>query len=112
MGSKMKDRKPLKLSDTIKESIIKMSEGNPGAISVLAQLIPKYPLVFLGLDDMNIRGWQIWVGYKDFCKCDIVCFIQRIKERSEEMIFVINQEAVRSGYDVRAVKGGASNPKT
>ena len=35
----------------------------------------------LSLDDMNMRGSQIWVAYKDHCGQDIEKFIACIKER-------------------------------
>ena len=93
------------------ETFIKMGEGNPGALRVLMELNAKEPLVFLGLDDMNIRGWQVWVGYKDYCKCDLDLFIKKIKERSLEMIDVINKEAMMMKSPLTAVPGGASFPK-
>ena len=104
----MKDRKPIQLTDTMMDTMVKMSEGNPGGLRVLLEVYSKDPLMILGLDDMNIRGWQIWVGYKDFCKCDLDLFIEKIKERSGDMVDIINQEAIRGGYPVRAVTSGAS----
>ena len=107
----MNNREPIKLTDTMMETIIKMAEGNPGALRVLMELYSKNPFSFLGLDDMNIRGWQVWVGYKDYCKCDLDLFIKKIKERSLEMIDVINKEATMMKSPLTAVPGGASFPK-
>ena len=67
-------------------------------------------VLILGLDDMNIRGSQIWIGYKDYCKEDIMKFIQAIKDRDPEMINKINQESLNGNHNDRAVIGGASFP--
>jgi len=107
----MTDREPIKLTDTMKETIIKMCEGNPGGLRVLMEVYSKDPIHILTLDDMNIRGWQIWVGYKDYCNCDLDLFIAKLKERSVDMVNIINQEAIRAKDPVRAVTSGASRPK-
>jgi len=103
-------RKEISLTSNIIDLIFKMSEGNPGAITVLIEILAKKDgiLYILGLDDMNIRGWQIWMGYKDYCKCDIVKFIECIQNREDKMILAINNEAIRMGSPLRAVKMGAS----
>ncbi len=104
------NREPIKLNDNFMNSIIKMSEGNPGGLRVLLDLMNKeLGLIYiLGLDDMNIRGWQIWFGYKDHCNSNIEKFIECIKNRDIEMINIINKEAMRMNIDIRAVIGGAS----
>lgn len=92
----MKTREKISLKDSVQDVIVKMSEGNPGAINVLIQLYdPKDPeTVFemLQLDDMNIRGSQIWVGFKDFAGGDMKKFRAAIRSRDREMLHVINME--------------------
>jgi len=108
----MNYRIPIKLTDTMMETMTKMSEGNPGALRVLMELFTSENwLPILGLDDMNIRGWQVWVGYKDYCKCDLDLFVKKIKERSSEMVDVINDEARRMDSSLLAVTRGASFPE-
>jgi hypothetical protein len=69
-------------TDTIQDIVVKMSEGNPGAISVMVQLIESSPIVdpqalmgglgsLLSLDTLNIYGSRIWMLYKDVCGQDI-----------------------------------------
>ena len=64
-------RTPINLSDSTLDMIVAMSEGNPGALTVLMGMLesdnPAATMMILHLDDMNIRGTQIWVGYKDHC---------------------------------------------
>lgn len=89
-------RKALKLEDTFEQFMMKMSEGNPGALTVLMQIVEKDPnlglLQILNLDDMNVRGTQIWIGYKDHCGENIDLFIEKMKARDADMVATINRE--------------------
>jgi hypothetical protein len=107
-------RKPINLDDKFMDIITKMSEGTPGAIVVLMRIMKGETetygkqdglMALLTLDDMNIRGGQVWLGYKDHCKEDLEVFAQAIKSRDPEMVKTIN--ARTSGEEV-AVTGGAS----
>lgn len=94
----MNKRKKVQLNMTMTDVLIQMSESNPGAISVMVQLLKKDEnnfMFILSLDDMNIRGEQIWVGYKDYCKENIDTFIEAIKTRDKKMVDVINKECKR-----------------
>ena len=107
----MNERKKIDLHTSILDTIVLLSEGNPGAVTVLAQMMKsgnKNFLLLLGLDDMNIRGWQVWVGYKDYCGCDLDKFMECIRNRDSGMIDKINEGAIRCGESVRAITGGAS----
>ena len=57
----------------------------------------------LNLDDMNIRGSQVWLGYKDHCGEDIEKFVQCAKNRDESMV-----EAINANSEEVAVRHGAS----
>lgn len=72
------------LNDDIMSSIIKISDGNPGAISVIMQLVennnridPDDIFSYMGIgfiltfDEYKIYGSDIWVLYKDQCNSDI-----------------------------------------
>ena len=103
-------REKVSLFDNGMDVLIKMSEGNPGGLSILAELSKKERGVniFHGLDDMNIRGWQIWCGYKDYCKSNLDTFIDAIKKRDSDMVDKINEQAIRDQSPERAVTSGAS----
>ena len=71
------------LSLTMIDVIQIMSDGNPGAITVMMELISKTPVIdpdnllggmgnILSLDTYGIYGSDIWVFYKDLCDQDIV----------------------------------------
>ena len=107
-------RKKVRLDTDFKELLILMSEGNSDAMSVIFELTKHHDGIatVLHLDDMNIRGWQIWVGYKDFCGADLLKFKKLAQNRDKEMIKYINDHAEkRKAFGVPyhiAVEGGAS----
>lgn len=68
----------INLKDTTQDALIKLAEGNPGALSVCimfiketAEIDPDSALGGLGnllrLDNMGIYGSRIWMLYKDVC---------------------------------------------
>ncbi len=78
----MNARPRITLQDTGLSACMKMAEGNPGAISVLAQMIrvggdidPDSFMggmgALLGLDTHGIYGSRIWMLYKDVCGQDL-----------------------------------------
>lgn len=93
----------------IQDVLVTMAEGNIGALTVLMEIMKKDGMIaftsVLSLDDMNIRGEQIWIGFKYFCEQNLEKFLGCIKSRDEDMIALINKEA--SGSEI-AVKSGAS----
>jgi len=67
------------LTDTPKDVIIKISEGNPGALRVCMEIFQQGKLidpdgalgglgVLLSLDTLQIYSSKIWMLYKDVCK--------------------------------------------
>lgn len=93
----MEQRGKINLDGSNIDLIAQMSEGNPGAMTVLVGLMkvpnlkPPGPLFLLHLDDMNIRGSQIWVGYKDYCKEDMPAFAKAVQDRDPNMVAMINE---------------------
>lgn len=65
----------VKLGDTTQDAIVKMVEGNPGALRVSIELIKMEEglgfIHYLKLDDYGIYGCRIWMCYKDLCGQDI-----------------------------------------
>jgi hypothetical protein len=77
-------------SDDMMSIVSKMSEGNPGAVNVLINLIEKTseidPQNFLGglgpiltLDTLNVYGSRIWMLYKYVCKESVANIIGLIR---------------------------------
>lgn len=62
------------MSENIKELMVKLSKGNPGALNVLVQIVQNTELsiVYLvALDTLDITGSRIWMLYKDVCWEDL-----------------------------------------
>lgn len=73
----------LQLTDSIQDAIVKLSEGNPGVVSVCSQLYREGPRIdpdaafgglapLMSLDTLNIYGADIWMLFKDVCKQNLV----------------------------------------
>lgn len=74
----MKQKDRIELSDTMLDIFLKLSDGNPGALSALMQMSKESLEVdpdaafggiqpLLSLDGMGIYGSHIWVLWKDVC---------------------------------------------
>lgn len=72
----------IELNDNLMDIFLKMSEGNPGAVTVLMELYKEVPTIdpknilggigaILDLDTLGVYGSRIWMLYKDVCGQDI-----------------------------------------
>ncbi len=99
------------LPDNWTDMIVHMSEGNPGGISVLCQLakrdMAEGTMAIIEMDDMNIRGSQVWAAYKDFCDEDLDKLLLAVRERNESMVEKVNEICAYPG-EYRAITFGAS----
>lgn len=95
-------REKLEFGMSTQDIAIAMAEANPGALSVICNLLQEDPMTglstILHLDDMNIRGSGIWIAFKDVCGEDLEELTRRVQERDMEIVNAV------SG----AVRGGAS----
>ena len=71
------------LEDSLGSSVIKLTESNPGALSVLMRIVKEYDEIdqdsafgplsgLLFLDAKGIYGERIWLFYKDVCNTSLV----------------------------------------
>lgn len=75
----MRRKNVLGLNDTVLDAIVKMSEGNPGGMNVLVELLQHGKkwhgldgiMLVLHLDKMGVYGSNLWLLYSDCCKRDI-----------------------------------------
>ena len=107
-----RERREINLGDTQLDVMVALAEGNPGALSVLGRMLKGEAgsslLDAILLDDMNIRGTQIWIAFKDFAKEDFAAFVAAIRARSPEMVEAVNAEGRAGNHDWLAVTDGAS----
>lgn len=77
----MKER--ITLTDNFMSAMLKMAEGNPGAITALSKMVASYAEIdpqsafggftpLISLDTHHIYGSEIWILYKDVCDMDVV----------------------------------------
>lgn len=97
----------IELHDTIQDMVIKMSEGNPGALRVCMDVIQKGKLidsdsalgglgVLLQLDSYGIYGHRIWMLYKDVCEENLVMMVSIL--RAAQFGFV-NKDCLNHAID-------------
>lgn len=71
------------LTDTMMSALMKLAEGNPGALTAIAEMIKTSPIVdplaafgsfgpLLSLDSHGIYGSRIWMLYSDVCQRNAV----------------------------------------
>jgi hypothetical protein len=101
----------IQLHDSGVDSVLKLSEGNPGAMEVLMTLMTESPLIdpdnmfgsLLSLDTLGIYGRRIWMLYKDVCGQDVVKMVAAL--RAVQM-GLISEETLNHAIDHR---GGGIN---
>lgn len=101
-------RKKIGLGMSIIDVITTMSEGNMGALNALMSLAKDElgMIYILDLDDMGMRGAQIWIAFKDACGQDLEKFKTFCRERDQKIVDIVNQN---SGPDYpRAATHGKS----
>lgn len=73
----------IELDDSPRDMIMKMSDGNPGALSVMMMLLRNEKVIdpmdwagpigpLINMDSHGIYGSRIWMLYKDVCEEDLV----------------------------------------
>lgn len=85
--------------------LVEMSENNTGGLTVLMELMKDLDGIFYIclLDEMNIRGTQIWVAYKKHAKQSIETLKDSIKKKDGEMLRVVNEFGRAGNHPWRAV---------
>lgn len=93
-------------NDSIQDNIVSLSKGNPGAATALTEVLKhnmdQATTVLRTLDEMNMYGPRIWLGYKDYCDKDANRFVTCVLEKEQGMIDLINARRSDSGPPVQA----------
>ena len=53
------------------DGMVALADGNPGAVTIMAQLVREDPTFLQLLDHLGIYGTDIWMLYKDECEGDM-----------------------------------------
>ena len=74
----------------MRETLIELSDGNPGALTVLtdcaAQTPSSFGVIVDKLEEHDIRGSLIWVGYKDICDEELSAFISSVLREDDDFL--------------------------
>lgn len=99
------ERVPLRVGITVKEAIMTLSEGNPGSINVMCQFLhlPECAELLMTLDEMNLRGRQIFVAYRLGSNQNMLQFIDNLKQRNQLMCDIVNDACINHRFKERAV---------
>src|ERR1035437_2480941 len=109
----------MQLTDTPQSMIVKMCEGNPGALRVLLNCVTQGAAIdpdhilggiapILELDELGLYGSNIWILYKDVCKEDLPDMIAML--RAWQLGFVERTKILHAvenygeGIDVAALR--------
>jgi len=87
------EKERIHLYDKAEDAVLKLSDGNPGALIVLIDLLkqPSGLLRILRLDAFGIYGQWIWIAYKDICKGNIDLLIEKLIKNGDELIKEIKE---------------------
>ena len=80
----------IQFTDTPQDVVMKLSEGNPGALSVCMQVLLEGTEIdpdgfggglgaLLGLDTLGIYEPRIWMLYKDVCRQDLPTMLAMLR---------------------------------
>jgi len=101
-------REEITLGMPVRDALVILAEGNVGAATVLARVASGEAggdiLDIFHLDDMNMRGIQIWVAYKDWAGEDLAVFLQGVRHHDARMIECVNAVGRLGNYAWLAVK--------
>lgn len=90
-------RQSLTLMSSTFDAITMLSEGNVGAMTLLMHMLGDDPLDgmmdLLTIDDLNMRGEQIYVASKQYP--DIEAFRDALRKRDQGMIDAVNAACPR-----------------
>lgn len=98
---------------SVLDVVVLLSQGNPGAATVLAAMWKKGEeeglVRMLDMDDMGIRGDMVWIGFKDYAESDLDRFMDGLRARDQKLVDAVNREMeMEPGRTDRAVRAGAS----
>jgi hypothetical protein len=100
-------RSPIEVNDTNAALIGKMAEGNTAGLTVVLDIMKRGDIrPLLSLDDMNMRGDQIWYAYRYHCGQDMDLFLEKVRARDPEMVDAVNGRP-DVGIEKAVTRGGS-----
>lgn len=82
----------MEVSNACQKTLSDLSQGNPGAVRVLCEIVSIYGERALEkFIAAGIYGPDIWVGYKDFAKGSVAEFMKAVNDCDPEMFQIIKE---------------------
>lgn len=79
------------VADTIVELMVEVSDGNPGAVTALAEMMNEDVAAIFAIHSSGLRGPQLWLAYKDYGKYDARKTLDAIQEKNERLVAVLDE---------------------
>jgi len=92
-----------------KNTILTLAENEKNAFKILKLIyknVENAPLMFIYLEDMNIRGKQIELGYL-ICEKNLEKFCQYVEFKNDYFIQCLNMASYLYNVEDKAIKQGA-----
>lgn len=107
----------INLTSTVLDIVVDMSDGNPGAATVMALLTKLYHRIdpqsalreltgLLWLDDNEVYGSDIWLLYKDVCDQHLTKMITLMRA---VQLGIVPISAVKSAMQNRYTRAGSNS---
>lgn len=93
----------------VKEAIMHLCNGNPGGLNVLMMCVTNTQYTKRTIPhilDLDLRGSDLWVVYKDLAKGDLETFAKMLEEKDPNVIAYINENR---GHEKRKPLAEAPN---
>lgn len=79
------------MADMIVEIMVEVSDGNPGAVTALAEMMNEDPVALFAIQDSGLKGPQLWLAYKDYGEYDAQKTLHAIESEDEELAKVLEE---------------------
>jgi hypothetical protein len=83
-------RQPLRKTMSLEDSVALMGEGHKHALKLLRMIAATNHMLILHLDDMNLRGVQVWCAFYYFCDGIFEKFSVMVLNRDAQMVAFVN----------------------
>ncbi len=115
---KTENKTKIELTDTLQEVLFKMSEGNPGALTVCINILKAAPTIdpdnamealgpILSLDALGLYGSKIWILFKYVCESELPAMLAVLRGwqfgfiSGEQIMHAVNNHG--AGLNVQAI---------
>lgn len=74
------------MTNAQQDQVLRIADGNPGAVAVLAAAFELDARVLEAADQLGMRGSGVWCVFKDECLQDLKFFVATVLERHAKRV--------------------------